>query len=381
MATAHSLESLRLWEVLVLTLMITLSLALAQDENGHFIFTAAPYYVELFKGYGDVIDYVNHQFYTDRVKTLRGYLEAFKLRANQFNKEKLLPNYEINGRGIQGDAFFDALKMLEANGLVVNGVMIFSADDSASNGFYFERKSQRISYKSLYEATKGFKDKEVIGQGGFGKVYKGVLPSSNERIAIKRVTHDSGQRMKQFVAEIVSMGRLRHRNLVQLRGYCRRKGELMLVYDYMLNGSLDKILYGNMRPNLNWFQRIRIVRGVTCGLLYLHEEWEQVVLHRDIKPANILLDADLNGRLGDFGLAKLHDHGSNPQTTYLVGTIGYLAPELTKTGKATTGTDVFAFGAFMLEVACGRRPMVPGERVASTLHLYEEWEQVVLHRC
>ncbi|KAK1549238.1 hypothetical protein Q3G72_021193 [Acer saccharum] len=99
--------------------------------------TAAPYYVELFKGYGDVIDYVNHQFYTDRVKTLRGYLEAFKLRANQFNKEKLLPNYEINGRGIQVDAFFDALKMLEANGLVVNGVMIFSADDSASNGFFF----------------------------------------------------------------------------------------------------------------------------------------------------------------------------------------------------------------------------------------------------
>ncbi|KAK0597819.1 hypothetical protein LWI29_028866 [Acer saccharum] len=156
------------------------------------------------------------------------------------------------------------------------------------------------------------------------------------------------------------MGRLRHRNLVQLRGYCRRKGELLLVYDYMPNGSLDKILYGSMRPNLNWFQRIRIIRGVACGLLYLHEEWEQVVLHRDIKPANVLLDANLNGKLGDFGLARLYDHGSNPQTTNLVGTIGYLAPELLRSGKATTSSDVFSFGAFMLEVACGRRPMEPG---------------------
>ncbi|KAK1587545.1 hypothetical protein Q3G72_014060 [Acer saccharum] len=110
--------------------------------------TAVPYYVELFKGYGNVIDYVNHQFYTDRVKTPRGYLEAFKLRAIQFDKEKLLPSYEINGRGIQGDAFFDALKLLEANGLDVNGVMIFSADDSTSNGFYFERKSQAFLLNS-----------------------------------------------------------------------------------------------------------------------------------------------------------------------------------------------------------------------------------------
>ncbi|KAI9195778.1 hypothetical protein LWI28_017944 [Acer negundo] len=219
----------------------------------------------------------------------------------------------------------------------------------------------RISYKNLYKATRGFKETEVIGRGGFGKVYKGVLRSPEEQIAIKRVTHDSGEGMRQFVAEIVSMGRLRHRNLVQLRGYCRRKGELLLVYDYMPNGSLDKFLYGSMRPNLNWFQRIRIVRGVACSLLYLHEECEQVVLHRDIKSANVLLDADLNGKLGDFGLARLYDHGSNPQTTNLVGTIGYLAPELLRTRMATTSSDVFSFGAFMLEVACGRRPMEPGE--------------------
>ncbi|XP_044505336.1 L-type lectin-domain containing receptor kinase IV.1-like [Mangifera indica] len=215
---------------------------------------------------------------------------------------------------------------------------------------------QRFPYKNLYNATKGFKDKELIGKGGFGKVYRGVLPS-NEQIAVKRVSHDSKQGMKEFVAEIVSMGRLRHRNLVQLRGYCRRKGEFILVYDYMPNGSLEKVLYSNTEQPLNWFQRFRIIRGIASGLLYLHEEWEQVVIHRDIKPGNVLLDAELNGRLSDFGLAKLYDHGSNPQTTNLLGTVGYLAPELIRTGKATTATDVFAFGAFMLEVACGRRPI------------------------
>ncbi|KAL5750311.1 hypothetical protein ACOSP7_024914 [Xanthoceras sorbifolium] len=224
-------------------------------------------------------------------------------------------------------------------------------------GWEREYGPQRFSYKILYKATKGFKEKELIGKGGFGKVYRGILPSSNERIAVKRVSHDSKQGMKEFVAEIASMGRLRHRNLVQLRGYCRRKGELLLVYDYMPNGSLDKILYSNTRPNMNWIQRFWILRGVASGLFYLHEEWEQVVLHRDIKPGNVLLDADLNGKLGDFGLAKLYDHGSNPQTTKPVGTIGYMAPELLTTGKASTSTDVYAFGIFMLEVACGKRPM------------------------
>ncbi|KAJ4715204.1 Lectin-receptor kinase [Melia azedarach] len=230
-----------------------------------------------------------------------------------------------------------------------------------------EYRPQRFLYKSLYKATKGFKDKEVIGKGGFGKVYRGVL-SSNEEIAVKKVSHDSQQGMKEFVAEVVSMGRLRHRNLVKLRGYCRRKGEFMLVYDYMPNGSLDKILHSNMNPNLNWFQRFRIIRGVGSGLFYLHEDWEQVVLHRDIKPANVLLDNDLNGKLGDFGLARLYDHGSTLQTTKLVGTFGYMAPELMRTGKASTSTDVYAFGVFMLEVACGRKP-IEQEGLAEAVNL------------
>ncbi|KAG8098801.1 hypothetical protein GUJ93_ZPchr0013g36868 [Zizania palustris] len=216
----------------------------------------------------------------------------------------------------------------------------------------------RISYKDLHRATKGFRD--IIGAGGFGRVYHGVLPRSGVEVAVKKVSNDSRQGLREFVAEIASMSRLRHRNLVPLLGYCRRRGELVLVYDYMANGSLDKHLFhgeASEPPVLSWEQRSKIIRGVAEGLLYLHEGWEQVVVHRDIKASNVLLDDDMNGKLSDFGLARLYDHGTNHQTTRVVGTLGYLAPELSKTGKATTSTDVFAFGAFLLEVACGRRPM------------------------
>ncbi|KAF8722938.1 hypothetical protein HU200_022077 [Digitaria exilis] len=218
----------------------------------------------------------------------------------------------------------------------------------------------RFDFKDLYDATGGFNDKRLLGAGGFGRVYSGELPGSRTHVAVKKVSHESRQGMKEFVAEVVSIGRLRHRNLVQLLGYCRRKGELLLVYDYMPNGSLDKHLHCHgvdNKPVLDWAQRIHIIRGVAAGLLYMHEDWEKVVIHRDIKASNVLLDAEMNGRLGDFGLARLYDHGADPHTTRVVGTMGYLAPELVRTGKATTLSDVFAFGAFVLEVACGRRPI------------------------
>lgn len=125
-------------------------------------------------------------------------------------------------------------------------------------------------------------------------------------------------------------------------------------------GSLDKYLYdqNNRRPTtLSWPQRFKIIKDIASSLLYLHEEWEKVVVHRDIKASNVLLDSGMNGRLGDFGLARLYNHGTDPQSTHVVGTIGYLAPELARTSKATPLTDVFAFGTFILEVTCGRRPI------------------------
>jgi hypothetical protein len=216
----------------------------------------------------------------------------------------------------------------------------------------------RFSFKDLFRATDGFKEKNLLGVGGFGKVYKGMLPKSKLEVAVKRVSHESRQGMKEFIAEVVSIGRLRHRNLVPLLGYCRRKGELLLVYDYMSNGSLNQYLYcEDGRPSLSWEQRFRIIKGVAFGLVYLHEEWEKVVIHRDVKPSNVLLDSEMNGRLGDFGLSRLYDHGTDPQTTHMVGTMGYLAPELVRTGKASTLTDVFAFGVFLLEVTSGQRPI------------------------
>ncbi|KAF5471639.1 hypothetical protein F2P56_008416 [Juglans regia] len=238
--------------------------------------------------------------------------------------------------------------------------------------------AHRFTYKDLYMATGGFREKELLGSGGFGRVYRGILPTSKIEIAVKRVSHESRQGMREFVAEIVSIGRLRHRNLVPLLGYCRRKEELLLVYEYMPNGSLDKYLFGQPKVTLGWGQRFRAVKGVATGLFYLHEQWEQVVVHRDVKASNVLLDGELNGRLGDFGLARLYDHGTDPQTTHLAGTIGYLAPENFRGGKATTNTDVFAFGAFLLEVACGRRPIEqnrPTEDVLLVNWVFSHWKR------
>ncbi|KAI0498343.1 hypothetical protein KFK09_021584 [Dendrobium nobile] len=222
-----------------------------------------------------------------------------------------------------------------------------------------EYQHHRFSYKDLYKATKGFKEDELLGIGGFGRVYKGKLPMSTAKIAVKRIPHDSKQGMREFVSEIVSISQLCHKNLVQLLGYCRCKGELLLVYELMSNGSLDKFIFDDSeKKKLNWRHRFEIIKGVASALLYLHEEWEKVVIHQDIKASNVLLDDDLIAKVGDFGLSRLYDRGNDPKTTHVIGTFGYIAPELNKNGRATTSTDVYAFGVFLLEVACGRRPIL-----------------------
>ncbi|XP_017603381.1 L-type lectin-domain containing receptor kinase S.4-like isoform X2 [Gossypium arboreum] len=243
--------------------------------------------------------------------------------------------------------------------------------------FELEIGPHRFSYQELKKATMGFRDKELLGFGGFGRVYKGTLQSTNTQVAVKRISHESKQGLREFVSEIASIGRLRHRNLVPLLGWCRCRGDLLIVYDYMPNGSLDKYLFDEPKRVLGWDERFKIIKGVASGLLYLHEEWEQTVIHRDIKAGNVLLDSELNGRLSDFGLAKLYEHGTNPTTTRVVGTLGYLAPELTKTGKPTIATDVFAFGAVLLEVACGRRPIEPKalpEELILVDWVWERWQ-------
>ncbi|KAL6624711.1 hypothetical protein ACP70R_032032 [Stipagrostis hirtigluma subsp. patula] len=241
-----------------------------------------------------------------------------------------------------------------------------------------------FTYKDLFNATGGFKNEMLLGKGGFGKVYKGSLPATKQNIAIKRISPESKQGMKEFISEITILGHVRHRSLVRLLGYCRHKHELLLVYDYMPNGSLDKYLCGQDRMALGWCQRFRIIKGVASGLLYLHEEWEHVVIHRDIKSSNVLLDDEMNGRLGDFGLARLHDHGVDAHTTRVAGTYGYIAPELARLGKATKATDVFAFGVFIMEVICGRRPVevnARGEPQVLADHVINAWENGSIINC
>eukprot|EP01018_Ginkgo_biloba_P000284 Gb_33873 [translate_table: standard] len=232
----------------------------------------------------------------------------------------------------------------------------------------------RLPYRELSIATKGFKEEQLLGCGGFGKVYKGILPSNGLEVAVKCIIKDSTEAMKEFIAEVTSVGRLQHRNLVQLRGWCRRNKQLFIVYDYMPNGSLDKLIFGNPKTVLQWAQRYMILKGVATGLLYLHEQWKQRVVHRDIKSSNVLLDSDLTAALGDFGLARLYGHSENPQTTRVVGTLGYISPELVQTGKATPSTDVFSFGVLLLEVASGRKPVDPSKDAEQVILVDWVWD-------
>ncbi|KAK4485234.1 hypothetical protein RD792_007863 [Penstemon davidsonii] len=221
----------------------------------------------------------------------------------------------------------------------------------------------RLNYQEIDLATKNFSEENVIGIGGNGKVYKGVFPGGLE-VAVKRISHQSSEGVREFLAEISSLGRLKHRNLVGLRGWCKKeKGSLILVYDYMENGSLDKRIFesDDQSKFLNFEERIKVLKQVASGVLYLHEEWEAKVLHRDIKSSNVLLDKEMNARLGDFGLARLHDHDKVAGTTQVVGTIGYIAPEIVASGRASTKTDVFGYGVLVLEVICGRRPNEEGK--------------------
>lgn len=215
---------------------------------------------------------------------------------------------------------------------------------------------RRFTYRELSRATNNFSEGGKLGEGGFGGVYKGLLSESNTEVAVKRVSRGSKQGKKEYVAEVRIISRLRHRNLVQLIGWCHEQSEFLLIYEIMPNGSLDSHLFG-MKLHLTWTLRYKIALGLASAILYLHEEWEQCVVHRDIKSSNVMLDSNFNAKLGDFGLARLVDHDLGSQTTVLAGTMGYLAPECVTTGRASKESDVYSFGVVALEIGCGRRPV------------------------
>ncbi|WCJ32870.1 Concanavalin A-like lectin protein kinase family protein [Euphorbia peplus] len=233
---------------------------------------------------------------------------------------------------------------------------------------------REFAFKDLKKATNNFDEKNKLGQGGFGVVFKGVLPDENVPVAVKKFSRDNLKSQDDFLAELTIINRLRHKNLVRLLGWCHKNETLLLVYDYMPNGSLDGHIFPKPEDNkavLEWKRRYNIIAGVASALHYLHNEYDQKVVHRDLKASNIMLDSNFNARLGDFGLARAID---NEKTSYaelegIQGTLGYIAPECFHTGKATRESDVYGFGAVVLEVVCGQRPWTKHE----SFNLLVDW--------
>lgn len=220
--------------------------------------------------------------------------------------------------------------------------------------------------KELETATGMFSDENVIGEGGYGIVYHGVLENGTQ-VAVKNLLNNRGQAEKEFKVEVEAIGRVRHKNLVRLLGYCAEGNQRMLVYEYVDNGNLEQWLHGDVGPvsPLTWENRMKIILGTAKGLMYLHEELEPKVVHRDVKSSNILLDKHWNAKLSDFGLAKLLGSERSYVTTRVMGTFGYVAPEYAGTGMLNETSDIYSFGILIMEIISGRVPVdynrPPGE--------------------
>ncbi|KAJ6365118.1 hypothetical protein OIU76_029981 [Salix suchowensis] len=201
-----------------------------------------------------------------------------------------------------------------------------------------------FSYGELAAATSGFAQANLLGQGGFGYVHKGVLPNGKE-VAVKSLKTGSGQGDREFQAEVEIISRVHHRHLVSLVGYCIEGDQRLLVYEFVPNSTLEFHLHGKGHPTMDWPTRLKIALGSARGLAYLHEDCHPRIIHRDIKAANILLDYSFEAMVADFGLAKLSSDTYTHVSTRIMGTFGYLAPEYASSGKLTDKSDVFSFDA------------------------------------
>ncbi|KAM1005742.1 hypothetical protein COP2_002654 [Malus domestica] len=240
-----------------------------------------------------------------------------------------------------------------------------------------------FSMEEVVKATKNFSAHLVVGDGGFGLVYKAQLPDGLT-VAIKKLDPDAFQGFREFQAEMETLGKLRHPNIVKILGYCVSGADRILIYEFISKGNLDRWLYDSwssdgdgyedgpgLRLPLSWKTRIKIVRGVANGLAYLHG-LEKPIIHRDIKASNVLLDKDFEAHIADFGLARSMDASWSHVSTQFAGTMGYMPPEYKEgfTG-ATVRADVFSFGILMLEVATGRRPNLPTVHDGNQMGLVE----------
>ncbi|KAJ6721802.1 KINASE APK1B CHLOROPLAST putative-RELATED [Salix viminalis] len=225
---------------------------------------------------------------------------------------------------------------------------------------------RKFTFNDLKFATRNFRPESLLGEGGFGCVFKGwveengtapVKPGTGLTVAVKTLNHDGLQGHKEWLAEVNFLGDLVHPNLVKLIGYCIEDDQRLLVYEFMPRGSLENHLFRRSLP-LPWSIRMKIALGAAEGLAFLHEEAERPVIYRDFKTSNILLDADYNAKLSDFGLAKDGPEGDKTHvSTRVMGTYGYAAPEYVMTGHLTSRSDVYSFGVVLLEMITGRRSM------------------------
>ncbi|XP_020163180.1 proline-rich receptor-like protein kinase PERK3 [Aegilops tauschii subsp. strangulata] len=213
-----------------------------------------------------------------------------------------------------------------------------------------------FTYEEMHNITNGFSDQNLLGEGGFGSVYKGCLPEGRE-VAIKKLKDGSGQGEREFQAEVEIISRVHHRHLVSLVGYCISGDQRLLVYDFVPNDTLHYHLHGRGVPVLEWPARVKISAGSAKGIAYLHEDCHPRIIHRDIKSSNILLDNNFEAQVADFGLARLAMDFATHVTTRVMGTFGYMAPEYASSGKLTEKSDVFSFGVVLLELITGRKPV------------------------
>ncbi|PIA31136.1 hypothetical protein AQUCO_05200023v1 [Aquilegia coerulea] len=217
-------------------------------------------------------------------------------------------------------------------------------------------QSLQFNIKTVRDATDNFSDANKLGEGGFGSVYKGSL-SDGQDVAVKRLSKNSAQGVCEFKNEVLLLAKLHHKNLVRLFGFCLEGDEKLLIYEFVPNSSLDQFIFDPIRRTyLDWQRRYTIIGGIARGLVYLHEDSRLRIIHRDLKAANILLDAEMNPKVADFGMARLFllDQ-TQANTKKIVGTFGYMAPEYVRQGRFSQKSDVFSFGVLVLEIITGRK--------------------------
>ncbi|XVE51186.1 hypothetical protein DITRI_Ditri02bG0019300 [Diplodiscus trichospermus] len=242
--------------------------------------------------------------------------------------------------------------------LRMRNLMVKTENHETANAVDDIKTAEPLQYdfNTISAATNNFSDENKLGQGGFGAVYKGTL-TGGELIAVKRLSTNSSQGDLEFKNEVQLVGKLQHKNLVRLLGFCLERNERLLIYEFLPNASLDKYLLDPVkRACLDWGRRYKIIRGIARGLLYLHEESRLKIIHRDLKASNILLDAEINPKIADFGVARLFAiDQTQDESSRIMGTYGYMAPEYIRHGQFSVKSDVFSFGVLIWEILSGQK--------------------------